>query len=152
MAVSLPPGLEYQDSIITPNNSSFASREDLQCNWHELPKFDIEPVEETSTMMASSDQHQPRQQVKSHEKQFVPGGNNLSSLFLHQVGRKINQYKSLLVKNSSKKNLTKNASFVSVASGVANGKGPSPSISRQPSFKRSKDLDGKRKNGLFNEM
>ena len=48
MAVSLPPGLDYQQStnhILSPTNSSFVSREDLQCNWQDLPKFDIEPVE-----------------------------------------------------------------------------------------------------------
>ena len=54
---------------------------------------------------------------------------------MHQVGRKLNQYKSLMVKNSSKQNLTNVASFVSMAS-AATAKDPGPSISRQASTNR----------------
>ena len=63
---------------------------------------------------------------------------NLSSLFMHQVGRKINQYKSLMGKSSSKKSLTNVASFVSMKSATS-ARDPGPSISRQASTNRKRD-------------
>ena len=57
---------------------------------------------------------------------------------MHQVGRKINQYKSLMGKSSSKKSLTNVASFVSMASATT-ARDPGPSISRQASTNRKQD-------------
>ena len=144
MAVSLPPGLDYQHSstnpVLSPANSSFVSREDLQCNWQDLPKFDIEPVEMELIAKRKSSQEVNNGETTNTIKQPL----NLSSLFLHQVGRKINLYKSLIVKNSSKKNLSNVASFVSVGSAAT--RDPGPSISRQASTnrKQEKNFEGKR--------
>ena len=137
MAVSLPPGLDYQHSstnpVLSPANSSFVSREDLQCNWQDLPKFDIEPVEMELIAKRKSSQEVNNGETTNTIKQPL----NLSSLFLHQVGRKINLYKSLIVKNSSKKNLSNVASFVSVGSAAT--RDPGPSISRQASTNRKQE-------------
>ena len=144
MAVSLPPGLDYQHSstnpVLSPANSSFVSREDLQCNWQDLPKFDIEPVEMELIAKRKSSQEVNNGETTNTIKQPL----NLSSLFLHQVGRKINLYKSLIVKNSSKKNLSNVASFVSVGSAAT--RDPGPSISRQASTNRKQEnnFEGKR--------
>ena len=113
---------------MTPTNSSLASREDLQCNWHELPKFDIEPVETTEMI--------ERRKARVEEEKV-----NLSSLFLHQVGRKINQYKAIFVGNN-KKHMSNVASFVSVGNAAAKAD-PSPSVSRQHSTKRPIDPESK---------
>ena len=130
MAVSLPPGLDYQQRVLSPTASSFVSREDLQCNWQDLPKFDIEPVELEIVAKKSS-------QDVTHEENIATTKQplNLSSLFMHQVGRKINQYKSLMGKSSSKKSLTNVASFVSMASATT-ARDPGPSISRRSSRKQ----------------
>ncbi len=157
MAVSLPPELGYQDNkngVLTPTNSSFASHEDLQCNWHELPKFDIEPVTgESSEFLASRPQSHSTVKKASSRTLDYDGekqGPHLSSLFLHQVERKINQYKSLLGRrSSSRKNLSNVASFVSVKDAevvdqAANlkDKEQTPNVSRQTSTKRTKDQEG----------
>jgi len=126
MAVSLPPGLDYQQRVLSPTASSFVSREDLQCNWQDLPKFDVEPVE-LEIVAKKSSQDVTEENIATTKQPL-----NLSSLFMHQVGRKINQYKSLMGKSSSKKSLTNVASFVSM-------KDPGPSISRQASTKRKQD-------------
>ena len=118
MAVSLPPGLDYQHSstnpVLSPTCSSFVSREDLQCNWQDLPKFNIEPIEEMELVKRPSQDIEDTtgEIYTTHTKKPL----NLSSLFMHQVGRKLNQYKSLIAKSSSKKNLSNVASFVSMGS------------------------------------
>ena len=127
MAVSLPPGLDYQQRVLSPTASSFVSREDLQCNWQDLPKFDVEPVELEIVAKKSSQDLTEENSIATTKQPL-----NLSSLFMHQVGRKINQYKSLMGKSSSKKSLTNVASFVSM-------KDPGPSISRQASTNRKQD-------------
>ena len=132
MAVSLPPGLDYQQRVLSPTASSFVSREDLQCNWQDLPKFDVEPVE-LEIVAKKSSQDVTEENIATTKQPL-----NLSSLFMHQVGRKINQYKSLMGKSSSKKSLTNVASFVSMASATT-ARDPGPSISRQASTKRKQD-------------
>ena len=158
MAVSLPPGLDYYQSnykdIYTPTNSSFTSREDLQCNWHDLPRFDIGPPAPDPDQ---ADQDNPDAHLKtlnverlhhnsnsskinqhpsgSFTTQTRPSNNNLSSLFLHQVEMKLNQYKNMLIKNRSKTQLRSNvASFLSVGSAAGSTKDPGPSVSRQESI------------------
>ena len=134
MAVSLPPGLEYQPSkeIYTPTNSSFTSREDLQCTWHDLPRFDIGPVSTTAEPPL-----QPEAEPFDH-RQREPVSNNLSSLFMHQVEQKLNQYKNILMKSRSKTKLSNVASFLSVGSAAqgAAHRDPGPSVSRQASTSR----------------
>ena len=145
MAVSLPPGMDYQPSstltnpVMTPSNSSFVSREDLNnCHWHDLPKFDCGPLE--SDVMVD---HPKRQINQQSSKQPL----HLSTLFLHQVGRKLTQYKEMLVNNSNKKKPFSNvASFASVTSAA---KDPGPSISRQASTIRKNDIEGVTKGLLF---
>ena len=84
MAVSLPPGLDYQQRVLSPTASSFVSREDLQCNWQDLPKFDVEPVE-LEIVAKKSSQDLTEENIATTKQPL-----NLSSLFMHQVGRKIN--------------------------------------------------------------
>ena len=132
MAVSLPPGLDYQPSkeIYTPTNSSFTSREDLQCTWHDLPRFDIGPVSTTAEPPL------PIGEPYNH-RQRAPVSNNLSSLFMHQVEQKLNQYKNMIMKSRSKTKLSNVASFLSVGSAATGGqRDPGPSVSRQASTKR----------------
>ena len=119
---------------MTPTNSSFVSREDLQCNWHDLPKFDIEPVEIVNKQTT----------VNREVVQDGMGGSsnkpmNLSSLFMHQVGMKLNQYKTLISRKNSRKNLSNVASFVSVGEAA---KDPGTSISRQTSERRKRQQEG----------
>ena len=134
MAVSLPPGLDYYQAkeIYTPTNSSFTSREDLQCNWHDLPRFDIGPPPELEEPLAASRLHHPS--ITSSSK-VQTSNHNLSHLFMHQVEMKLNQYKNLLIKNRSKTKLRSNvASFLSVGSTASTSKDPGPSVSRQASI------------------
>ena len=135
MAVSLPPGLDYQPSkeIYTPTNSSFTSREDLQCTWHDLPRFDIGPVSTTAEPPL------PPEESYVNRQRARPVSNNLSSLFMHQVEQKLNQYKNMIMKSRSKTKLSNVASFLSVGSAAAAQgaaqRDPGPSVSRQASTK-----------------
>ena len=142
MAVSLPPGLDYYQSnykdIYTPTNSSFTSREDLQCTWHDLPRFDIGPPPDQDHPDTNQAKHHNSKSSKINHSSCgstTQTNNNLSSLFMHQVEMKLNQYKNMLIKNRSKTQLRSNvASFLSVGSAAGSAKDPGPSVSRQASI------------------
>ena len=128
MAYSLPPDLDHHYShpdnshhhhhaLYTPPNRS--SNEDLQCQCHEMPKFDIQQNDEE--FLECQSRNEPRN-VRRNPM-------SLSNVFMHQLESRF----AKLFSDKRPHGLRNNASFVSIASTVRD---PGPSISRQHSTTR----------------
>ena len=129
MAYSLPPDLDHHYShpdhshnhhhhaLYTPPNRS--SNEDLQCQCHDMPKFDIQQNDEE--FLECQSRNEPRN-IRRNPM-------SLSNVFMHQLESRF----AKLFSDKRPHGLRNNASFVSIASTVRD---PGPSISRQHSTTR----------------
>jgi MFS family permease len=137
LACSLPPHLDQQfPPIHTPTNSSLTSREDLQCGW-DAP---TSRVDASATPLHNID---PGFEPVLKQDKLI----SLSDLFVHQVGYRLTQYKSMLFGSQHHTDLSHVASFVSVSNAARPDSTQHPSFGH-PSVSRKSSIMHRRKSGL----